>query len=343
VLQVTRIAGIVVMVPILAVTTAAEAQQITSSQAMRYATEPAAKVRKGAPRVQRFADTDAILRFIDEYRHDRKPVELPDLVKAMSSQGLLRDPEKSGLFVGFTAGVLGANPKIADTLIDAMFPLPPQDQSLVIMAIAYSGLHDWKQRLTRVSERMPARNALVRKMLYGKEPGLYEKPLDQDLALLDMLWGYHLATGLDRPVRRIITALAWAKESENIDRLTLAGVAKWTLATNAQKERELLRTYRDELPSLPKATADELRDVIKAAEGFETPRIRKESLAAIEDLKRRNPTQQGKWAKAANIGSVAVAIGCVALAATGQAALGVPCIITGAVTSGAAKLMQDWK
>ena len=80
--------------------------------------------------------------------------------------------------------------------------------------------------------------------------------------------------------------------------------------------------------------------MIKAAENFETHKVRKEMVEAIEDLKRRGPQPDGTWAKVANIGSVAIAIGCIAASATGHIELGVPCVVTGALTSGAAKLLE---
>lgn len=76
-----------------------------------------------------------------------------------------------------------------------MFPLSPAAQVLVIKAIAYSGLPDWKQRLGRFVERMPARLILIRKFLYGKQPTLAKLPLDKGPEVLDSWWGYYFATG----------------------------------------------------------------------------------------------------------------------------------------------------
>ena len=287
-----------------------------------------------------FANTEAMLAWIDAYRLEPAPRRLADAVRAMVRLGLLRDPEKSGLFVGFVAGVLGSQPKDAEKQIIGMFPMPPEDQGALILAVVYSGLPDWKEIMTRqLVERMPARQVLLRKHLFGKHVPLLEMPLDSSPELLDTLWGSYLATGRTEPVIRMTAALPWSKDKKDVARLTVGGVAKWTLATNASRDKGLLDTLRRALPSLPKDVQAILRDVIKSAENFETHKIRKEMVEAIEDLKRRGPQPDGTWAKVANVGSVVIAIGCIAATATGHVELGVPCVITGAATSGAAKLL----
>jgi hypothetical protein len=303
----------------------------------RSQVQGAAQQRGPAPE---FASAEAMLAWIDRYHLEPAPRRLPDAVRQMVRLGLLKDPEKSGLFTGFIAGVLGDNPADAEKLLVQMFPMPPEDQGALILAVVYSGLPGWRDIATRVLvERMPARQVLLRKHLYGKHIALLQVPLDSGTELLDTLWGFYLATGDTGPVLRMLSALPWSKDKKDVTRLTVGGVAKWTLATNASRDKGLLDTLRRAVPSQPKDVQEPLREVIKSAESFETHKIRKEMVEAIEDLKRRGPQPDGAWAKAANIGSVAIAVGCIAASVTGHVELGVPCIITGAVASGAAKLL----
>src|SRR5581483_9027913 len=55
-----------------------------------------------------------ILAWINTYRMHPAPDRLPTAVRAMSRLGLIADPENSGVYVGFIAGVLAANPERAD-------------------------------------------------------------------------------------------------------------------------------------------------------------------------------------------------------------------------------------
>ena len=86
-----------------------------------------------------------------------------------------KDPEAAGTHVGFIAGVIGANPAKAEELIGKMFPLPDEDQWIIVRAIAYSGLPDWKALLVKFAERMPARKVMIDKVLANKLPTLWQQ------------------------------------------------------------------------------------------------------------------------------------------------------------------------
>ncbi len=65
--------------------------------------------------------------------------------------------------------------------------------------------------------------------------------------------------------------------------------------------------------------------------------IRKEAVGAIEDLKRKGPGSKRDVATAGKIGEGAIALGCLGAAVAGQVALGLPCVVGGAVTSAVLK------
>lgn len=298
----------------------------------------------GAKPKARLTSPESILRWINEYRHAPEPGRLPEAVRAMSKAGIFRDPEAAGVYIGFTAGVLGANPLKAEAYLTAMFPFPPEEQAVIVRAIAYSGLPGWKELLTKFAERMPARRVLIDRHLFGQAKGLMELPLEQGPAPLDMLWGYYFASGSEAPVLRLMTALAWANEKKDVEKLTAAGMAKWTLATNATRNADLLDICRRQLALQPKEVRPALKEVVEAVELAETARIRRDAVAAIEELKRRAPpkgeAQPWTWAYAAQMTSTAIAVGCVVAGATGHVELGLPCIVSGALTQGAARVLS---
>ena len=284
------------------------------------------------------ADAAGIQSWIAAYRADPNPDAVPLLVKAIAAKGLLQEQDRAGIYIGFVAGVLADNQASAEKLVTAMFPMPPPAQVLIIKAIAYSGLPEWKELLGRFVERMPARQILIRKYLYGNEPTLATLPLDTGPQVLDAWWGYYFATGRYEPMLRIMRALEWADDKDNVERLTVGSMAKWTLASHAANDKHLLDFCRAEVSRQPKKTAAVLKDIVAAAETFETGHIRKEAVAAINELKAKGPETRRKWAWWGEIGQMALSVGCVAAAATGQTYLGLPCIIGGAASSAALKL-----
>lgn len=295
-------------------------------------------VHAAAPK-KPFKTQQDVLAWIGSYKVKPEPSRLPDAVRAMSRSGVFRDLDQAGVYVGFMAGVLGSNSAKAEALVAAMFPIPPEDQVAIIRAIAYSGIPEWKQLLEKFVERMPARKVLIQHHLYGKAPTLQTLPLNQSPAALDTLWGFYFATGSPEPIRRILTVLPWSRDANDVEKLTLGSMAKWTLATNAQKDKDLLDLLKREMNRQPKEILRELREVIEAAETFETGKLRKDAVASIEELRRKGPQSTRSLSYWGQAGQTALALGCVVAGVMGQAEIAVPCVIGGAVSSAALRLM----
>jgi hypothetical protein len=326
----------------------------------------AAPAAAALPRTAEFSSQDAVSRWIANYRAKPDPTRLPAAVRALSQLGSLKEPEGAGIYVGFIAGVLGANPVKAEALIDKMLSIPPVDQWAIVQAIAYSGHHDWQRWLRKFADRMPTRRALIDKYLEGKLPTLdeielqrphltlwgrmlgYSQPeapavtLDRSPELLDTFWGYYFATGSQRPIERIITLLPWADERDNVDKLTMGSMAKYTLASNAARDPDLLAMLKaaKEKKENPSA-APVLSQVIEAAESMQTAPLRKDALAAIEELKRKGPGTKRDVSTWGLIGQGAIAVGCVVAAVAGQLALGIPCVVGGAASGAAMTLWNN--
>src|SRR4051812_15602421 len=216
---------------------------------------------------------EMILGWMNAYRAHPDPERLPAAVRGMSRLGLITDPESSGVYVGFIAGVIATNPERADSLISKMFPLSSEHHWVIVRAIAFSGRADWRTLMQRVADRMPERRVMMDRYLAGKLPRLDQAPIEKDetfgeklraqftLAkyfskpakdasfaltpdLLDTLWGYYFATGDHRPLARIILMLRWSKERDVVEKLTLGSMAKYTLAINASRNGDVLATLK---------------------------------------------------------------------------------------------------
>ncbi len=304
--------------------------------------------------------TDAILKWINAYRGRPEPNGLPEVVRALSEMQAFKDAGTCGAYIGFIAGVLGANPQHAEALIAKMLSIEPADQWMLIRAIAYSGLPNWKILLLKFADRMPTRRGMIDKYVDGKLPtldqiayqpakaGMFDKikvalkigddhkksvVIDPSPELIDVLWGNYLATGAHQPVGRIIKLLPLANDKDSIDNLTTGSAAKFTLASNAVRDLHLLAMLKRAVKGQPEETAKVLNDVIDTAENVDTARMRKESLAAIDELKQKGPDSKRELGGWGQVGQGALSMGCVVAAATGQIELGIPCVIGGAAYS----------
>jgi hypothetical protein len=295
---------------------------------------------KKKPQAQpQFTSSEQILRWINTYRTRPDPGRMPEAVKAMSQHGVFRDMDQAGIYVGFMAGVLQANPRRAEELIAKMFPMPPEDQVAIVRAVAYSELPEWKELLLKFAERMPARKGLIDRFVYGKQPTLKQIALDAGAAPLDTLWGIYFATGAHEPVHRIISILVWSKEQNNVERLTIGSMAKLSLATNASRDKELLDICKTALQRERKETRAVLEEVIEAAETFEFAKVRKDAVAAIDQLKIKGPASARNFSWWGMAGQTALALGCVVAGALGHVEVGIPCVLGGAASGAALKFL----
>ncbi len=325
---------------------------------------PAAAARLSSPTLN---STDALLKWINDYRHKLDPEALPTAVRALSGMQVFKDSGSSGAYIGFIAGVLGANPARAEILVADMLPILPADHWVLVRAIAYSGLPDWKEVLATFVDRMPTRRAMIDKYLDGKlptleqiaypepKPGMLDKikttlhlgkeppkpvALDPTPELIDVLWGYYLATGSYGPIGRMIKLLPYAEDKDNVDNLTTGSAAKFTLASNAVRDTDLLAMLKWADKGQPNDVKVVLDDVIETAETVDTTHMRKESLAAIEELKQKGPNSKRELTGWGQVGQGALSMGCVVAAATGQIELGLPCVLGGAAYTAGLQYMS---
>ena len=235
----------------------------------------AAPAAAASPPGGTLSSTDAMLKWINAYRGKPEPDALPVLVRGLSEMQAFKDPESCGAYIGFIAGVLGANPERANALIEKMLTIQPADHWVLVRAIAYSGLPNWKVLLLKYADRMRTRSGMIDKYVGGKlptldqiayqntKPGMIDKvkvafsfgvvpkkpvALDPTPELIDVLWGYYLATGSYQPIGRIIRLLPLANDKDNVDSLTTGSAAKFTLASNAVRDLHLLAILKRAAP-----------------------------------------------------------------------------------------------
>jgi hypothetical protein len=122
--------------------------------------------------------------------------------------------------------------------------------------------------------------------LRGTEPPK-ETALEASPELLDTYWGYYFATATHRPVLRIIDMLPMSKNHDNVEKLTVGNMAKYSLASNASRDLELLAMLKQARQYSSKDALPVLDEVIEAAETVETARPRRDALAALDELKRK--------------------------------------------------------
>ena len=327
----------------------------------------AVPARAAPSRMGELSTLESVQKWMYGYRAKPEPARLPEALRTLNQLGALKDPETSGIYVGFLAGVIGAAPAKADELLAKLFPVPPAEQWLIVRAIAYSGHPQWKHLMLKYAASMPARKVMIEKYLARElatlnevplehpDPGLmaklrgyfsfggHNKPPGKNLTfennpeLLDTLWGYYFASGAYGPILRVVSVLPWSKDRDSVDKLNVGSMAKYTLSMYAMRDPGLLELLKSELAHQPKEVVAVLKEVIEGADTADIGRIRKEALAAVEELKRKGPGYKRDISFWGQVGEGAISLGCVVAAAMSAAVLGIPCVVGGAATSAAVR------
>jgi hypothetical protein len=327
----------------------------------------------GAPPAANGPWPEGAQRWIKSYRKMPDPLSVPAMIRGLSEHGNIKEPDTSGLYVGFFAGVLSSNPDIAWSLIAKTLPLPFEDQWIMIRALAYSGLPQWKDYMRALALHLPDRQTMAERYITGalpplnqvtlepakpgtmdkvkgffsgdmlfktKEPAKRQITFQSNAELIDTLWGIYYATGNEASIAQIVVLLPWAKERDNVEKLTIGSMARFTLASNAARDVDLLRVLKRLQEGQSKKVKPVLAEVIEAAELADTARLGKDALAALEDLKKKGPGSTRDLATLGAVGEAALSFGCLGLAVAGQVEAGIPCVIGGALTTGALRYLS---
>jgi hypothetical protein len=326
-----------------------------------------------APELEPGASLSVVQQWIYNYRAKPDYAHVPAAVRVLFHAQSFKEPENSGIYLGFIAGAIGSNPAKAEQLVSSFFPVRPEDEWVIVRAIAYSGLPDWRNLLRRIAPKMPGRKVMIDSYLAGTLPTLTAIPLDEpkpgmldkvrgaftknpfakddkklkmtqtfagNQDLLDTLWGYYFATGSHIPIVRIMQMLPWSKSRDTVDKLTVGSMARYTLASYAVRDAGLREFLRSELPAQPAAIKAPLAEVIEAADTVQLGAVRKDALAAVDELKAKGSDSRRNLDFWGQVGVGAVALGCVSAAALGQVAVGIPCVIGGSASQG---LLSFWE
>ena len=326
-----------------------------------------------APEIDPRASLNVVQQWIYNYRAKPDYAHVPAAVRVLFHAQSFKEPENSGIYLGFIAGAIGSNPAKAEQLVTSFFPVAPEDEWVIVRAIAYSGLPDWRNLLRRIAPRMPGRKVMIDSYLAGSLPTLTAIPLEEatpgmldkvrgvftknpfakddkklkvmqtfagNQDLLDTLWGYYFATGSHIPILRIMQMLPWSKSRDTVDKLTMGSMARYTLASYAVRDAGLREFLRSELAAQPAAIKAPLAEVIEAADTVQLGAVRKDALAAVDELKAKGSDSRRNLDFWGQVGVGAVALGCVSAAALGQVAVGIPCVIGGSASQG---LLSFWE
>src|SRR5947209_19990117 len=140
------------------------------------------------PEIDPRASLSVVQQWIYNYRAKPDYAHIPAAVRVLFHAQSFKEPENAGIYLGFIAGAIGSNPAKAEELVTSLFPVAPEDEWVIVRAIAYSGLPDWRNLLRKVAPQMPGRKVMIDSYLASKLPTLANIPLEEtNPGMLDKL------------------------------------------------------------------------------------------------------------------------------------------------------------
>ena len=106
------------------------------------------------PEIDARASLSVVQQWIYNYRTKPDYAHVPAAVRVLFHSQTFKEPDSAGIYLGFIAGAIGSTPAKAEQLVTSFFPVPPEDEWVIVRAIAYSGLPDWRNLLRGIAPRM---------------------------------------------------------------------------------------------------------------------------------------------------------------------------------------------
>src|SRR6202171_1816989 len=109
------------------------------------------------PEIDPRASLGVVQQWIYNYRAKPDYAHVPPAVRVLFHAQSFKETENSRIYLGLIAGAIGSNPAKAEQLVTSFFPVAPEDEWVIVRAIAYSGLPDWRNLLRQVGPGMHGR------------------------------------------------------------------------------------------------------------------------------------------------------------------------------------------
>src|SRR5256885_1194344 len=90
------------------------------------------------PEIDPRASLGVVQQWIYNYRAKPDYAHVPAAVRVLFHAQTFKEPENSGIYLGFIAGAIGSNSAKAEQLVNSFFPVPPEDEWVIVRAVAYS-------------------------------------------------------------------------------------------------------------------------------------------------------------------------------------------------------------
>lgn len=195
--------------------------------------EPPATVDAASMTVQ---ELDA---WLNGYYLEPSPERLPEALRAMAREGLLRKEGTAYAMMAFLAAVMRDNPKMLTRWIDDAGELDELGRMVLHQSMWMSGTPQSRRALRKAAKNAEVHEReAIEASLSTPPPDMTTLELDSPV-VLDMLWASFLATGDAAYVERVLTVLEWDRSPPDDRGHRMVSLvresAEWSIQSNIEQ------------------------------------------------------------------------------------------------------------
>ena len=199
------------------------------------------------------------------YLHRDTSMVVP-AIREMFKQGWFQRDTAVAPLAAFWASVFYQNHKKVEPWLRELDDLEFGQKKYLWMAVHLSGIPESKELLTLIGRENGRESSdYIRKLLVEKRENVVDMTISGP-EVLDMFWAQFSASGDERCVRRVIGALYYVQETDDLAKILIGGAARWSLESNAVQHPRVLEICKQARAGQPVAVRKILDEIIEKAE-----------------------------------------------------------------------------
>jgi hypothetical protein len=199
------------------------------------------------------------------YQHPRPDLTV-EAILAMSAQGFFDKESARPPLIAFFSQLFAQSPQSIQPWFSKLDKLSEHHKELFWIALWYSATPQATEQLKVEADKASNQaKGNILKLTTTAPPSIASLDITSP-SVLDMFWASFMATGEERYVIRIISALPWVNERKDLNKLMIGGAARWSLTSNCTQHQKVLEICKAQINKQDGETVSILKEVIKQAE-----------------------------------------------------------------------------
>jgi len=196
------------------------------------------------------------------YQHPQ-PELTANAIASLSKEGYLADDDTQESLIFFLSFIFRTHGDRINQWVGDLVNLPEIEQIVIIYALWLANTTESQAYLTNLS---PVSSATIQEIISNFQtdtpPRVDDLPIDHP-HILDLLWAAFFATGEEKYVLRIISALSQANLGNDLMNQSIYEAAKWSIQANVNEHEKVRLICNEQLHQQPEDIVLILQEVLK--------------------------------------------------------------------------------